>query len=78
VRGNAQSDGIIIPMCDTTEWTSGYVTNIGATLADAGSETTEPGDVGAIEITHRKGQVLPCGISDPIVIKPQHDSCYQG
>ena len=32
VRGNAQIYGTIISMCDTSQWPSGYVTNIGATL----------------------------------------------
>ena len=48
VRGNAQIYGTIISMCDTTQWSSGYVTNIGATLNDGGSETTELGDIGVI------------------------------
>jgi hypothetical protein len=70
VRGNAEIYGTIISMCDTTCWSSGYVTNIGATLNDGGSETTEPGDVGTIEITPDQGQMLPSGISSPIIIKP--------
>ncbi len=63
VRGNAQIYGTIISMCDTSQWTSGYVTNIGATLDDGGSETTEVGDIGIIDITPDKNQMLPSGIS---------------
>jgi hypothetical protein len=70
VRGNAQIHGTIISMCDTTQWTSGYVTNIGATLNDGGSETTVLGDVGVISITPNADQMLPSGILSPIVIKP--------
>lgn len=70
VRGNAQINGTIISMCDTTNWSSGYVTNIGATLDDGGSETTELGDIGTIEITPEEDKMLPSGISSPIVIKP--------
>jgi len=71
VRGNAQIDGTIISMCDTTQWSSGYVTNIGATLDDGGSETTELGDIGTIEITPEEEKMLPSGISSPIVIEPK-------
>jgi len=70
VRGNAQIYGTIISMCDTTPWTSGYVTNIGATLNDGGSETTELGDIGVIDITPKEDMMLPAGISSPIIIKP--------
>ena len=70
VRGNAQIHGTIISMCDTTQWSSGYVTNIGATLDDGGSETTELGDIGVISITPREEQMLPSGITSPIVLKP--------
>ncbi len=69
VRGNAQINGTIISMCDTTGWSSGYVTNIGATLDDGGSETTEAGDVGVIEITPDEEQMLPSGITSPIILK---------
>ncbi len=74
VRGNAQIDGTIISMCDTTRWSSGYVTNIGATLDDGGSETTELGDVGTIEITPEEEKMLPSGITTPIVIKPKRNT----
>ncbi len=70
VRGNAEIIGTIISMCDTTAWTSGYVTNVGATMGDGGSETTEPGDIGVIHITPDPGQMLPSGIQTPIVILP--------
>jgi hypothetical protein len=63
VRGNAQVNGTIISMADTTMYTSGYMTNIGATLDDGGSETTELGDVGVIGITPEQDTMLPSGIS---------------
>ncbi|MBI9016655.1 MAG: pilus assembly PilX N-terminal domain-containing protein [Phycisphaerae bacterium] len=69
VRGNAQIDGTIISMTDTTQWTSGYVTNIGVTLSDGGSETTEIGDIGIINIRPDQEKMLPSGIKTPIVIK---------
>jgi len=78
VRGNAQIYGTIISMCDTTQWSSGYVTNIGATLDDGGSETTEAGDVGVISITPDEDKMLPSGISSPIVIKPLQDTYSEG
>jgi len=78
VRGNSQIFGTIISMCDTTQWSSGYVTNIGATLDDGGSETTELGDIGVISITPEEGQMLPSGIKSPIVIKPLQDTYSEG
>jgi hypothetical protein len=69
VRGNAQIYGTIISMFDTTPYSSGYVTNIGATLDDGGSETTELGDIGTIEITPEADMMLPSGITSPIVIE---------
>jgi hypothetical protein len=78
VRGNAQVFGTIISMCDTTPWSSGYVTNIGATLDDGGSETTELGDVGVIDITPDPDQMLPSGITAPIVIVPMQDTYSEG
>jgi hypothetical protein len=69
VRGNAQIYGTIISMFDTTPYSSGYVTNIGATLDDGGSETTELGDIGTIEITPEADMMLPSGITSPIVIQ---------
>ncbi|MCD4831110.1 MAG: hypothetical protein K8R02_04790 [Anaerohalosphaeraceae bacterium] len=68
VRGNAQINGTIISMCDTTGWSSGFVTNIGATLNDGGSETTELGDIGVITIMPDSQSLLPSGIITPIVI----------
>ena len=70
IRGNAQIDGTIISMCDTTQWPSGYVTNIGATLNDGGSETAEAGDIGTITITPDQDNMLPSGIISPILIEP--------
>ncbi len=70
VRGNAQIYGTIISMADTTAYSSGYVTNIGATLDDGGSETTELGDIGVIAITPEEDKMLPSGVTSPIVIKP--------
>ena len=74
IRGNAQIYGTIISMCDTTAWSSGFVTNIGATLEDGGSETTELGDIGVISITPEEDMMLPSGITSPIIIKPNQDS----
>ena len=68
VRGNAVVRGTIISMCDTTQWSGGYVTNIGCTIYDGGSETTEPGDVGTIDITPEPDKLLPSGIRTPIII----------
>jgi hypothetical protein len=78
VRGNAQIYGTIISMCDTTPWSSGYVTNIGATLDDGGSETTELGDIGVISITPEEDKMLPSGITSPIMIKPLFDTYSEG
>jgi hypothetical protein len=74
VRGNAQIYGTIISMADTTCYKSGYVSNIGATLSDGGSETTDVGDVGVIAITPDKDTMLPSGITSPIVIKPNQST----
>jgi hypothetical protein len=70
IRGNAEVYGTVISMYDTSGYSSGYVSNIGATLGDGGSETTEPGDVGVINITPDPDKMLPSGITTPIVIKP--------
>jgi len=72
VRGNAEIQGTIISMYDSTRHSSGYVTNIGATLDDGGSETTELGDVGVISITPQADTMLPSGITSPIIIKPDN------
>jgi len=74
VRGNAEVFGTIISMADTSSYTSGYVSNIGATSDDGGSETTDPGDVGVINITPDPDKLLPSGITTPIVIKPLQDT----
>jgi hypothetical protein len=78
VRGNAQIYGTIISMCDTTQWDEGYVTNIGATLGDGGSETTDPGDAGVISITPEEDKMLPSGITSPIVIEPSQNTYSEG
>ena len=70
IRGNAKICGTIISMCDTTQWSLGYVTNIGATLDDGGSETAELSETGIISITPDRNQMLPGGIKTPIIIKP--------
>ncbi|MGA2914522.1 MAG: hypothetical protein ABSE89_00635 [Sedimentisphaerales bacterium] len=70
IRGNAEIYGTVISMYDTSGYSSGYVSNIGATLNDGGSETTEPGDVGVINITPDPSKLLPSGITSPIAIKP--------
>ncbi len=41
IRGNANIEGTIISMADTSSYSSGYVSNIGATLADGGFATKE-------------------------------------
>lgn len=74
VRGNANIYGTIISMCDTTQWSSGYVTNIGATLDDGGSETTSLGDIGTIEIEPDQDKMLPAGINTDIIIVPKQSS----
>jgi hypothetical protein len=78
VRGNAQVYGTIVSMADTTMYPSGYVTNIGATLDDGGSETTQPGDVGTIDITPAEDKLLPSGISSPVIIKPDPKTYSEG
>jgi hypothetical protein len=70
IRGHAQIYGTIISMFDTSSYPSGYVSNIGATLGDGGSETTDPGDVGVITITPDPTKLLPSGVTSPIIIKP--------
>lgn len=74
IRGNAEIYGTIISMADTTMYSSGYVSNIGATLDDGGSETTDVSDVGVIAITPDKDTMLPSGITSPIVIKPNQST----
>ncbi len=74
IRGHAQIYGTIISMFDTSSYASGYVSNIGATLGDGGSETTDPGDVGVIDITPDGDKMLPCGITSPIILKPNKNT----
>jgi hypothetical protein len=74
VRGNAEVYGTIISMADTTGCPSGYVSNIGATLNDGGSETVAVGDIGTINVTPDTTKMLPSGITTPIVIKPDQTS----
>ena len=64
IRGNAEIYGTVISMCDTSNWTSGYVTNIGATLNDGGSETTSIEDIGTIDITPDTEQSLFPGLKE--------------
>ena len=78
IRGNAQIHGTIISMCDTTQWSSGYVTNIGATLDDGGSETADLGEIGTINITPDKKQTLPNGIKTPIIFKALKETYSEG
>ena len=74
IRGNAEINGTVLSMCDTTQWSSGYVSNIGATLGDGGNETTEPGDVGTISVTPNPDNLLPSGMVTPIVIQMDGNS----
>jgi len=78
IRGNAQVNGTIISMCDTTGWDSGYVTNIGTTLGDGGSETTELGNVSTISIRPEEGRKLPSGITSPIVLITLQETYSEG
>jgi hypothetical protein len=78
VRGNAQIYGTIISMFDTSSYSSGYVSNIGATTDDGGSETTMLGDAGVITITPNPNQMLPSGIKTPIVIKMNQETYSEG
>ncbi len=64
IRGNAEIFGTVISMCDTSQWTNGYVTNIGATLDDGGSETTSIEDIGTINITPDTKQSLFPGLKE--------------
>ena len=74
IRGNAKILGTVISMCDTSNWTSGYVTNIGATLDDGGSETTSIEDIGTIEVTPDPEQSLFPGLKEyPCTISLQAD-----
>ncbi len=77
IRGNAEIFGTVISMCDTSQWTSGFVTNIGATLNDGGSETTSVEDVGTINITPDREQTLFPGLKEypcTISLSPQFNT----
>ena len=78
VRGSAQIYGTVISMCDTTRWLFGNVTNIGATLDDGGSETTELSDIEVISITPDPDKMLPSGIMSHIIIKPIKETYSEG
>ncbi len=78
VRGNAQIYGTIISMFDTSGYSSGYVSNIGATTDDGGSETTMVGDAGTITITPNPNQMLPSGVKTPIIIKSMQETYSEG
>ena len=72
VRGNADIYGTIISTYDTSAHSSGYITNIGA-ADDGGSESS--GYVGGtITITPNPDQLLPSGITSPIVIRPLNNT----
>ena len=76
VRGNAQIDGTIISMYDTSSHRSGYVTNIGF-ADDGGSESSalDPADdVGVIEICPDPSRLLPSGMRSPIIIASDGNS----
>jgi hypothetical protein len=64
-------------MADTSAYSSGYVTNIGATEFDGGTETTEAGDIGTIEITPTPDQMLPSGITTPVIFDLDSNSYYE-
>ncbi|MEJ2647375.1 MAG: pilus assembly PilX N-terminal domain-containing protein [Sedimentisphaerales bacterium] len=78
IRGSAEIHGSIISMCDTSQWPSGYVTNIGATLEDGGSETAELGRFGVINITPDRNQSLPGGIRTPIIVTNLQETYSEG
>ena len=80
IRGNAQVNGTIISMYDTSGYPSGYVSNIGATTKDGGTETVAVavGDIGTIDITPNPNQLLPSGVMSPIVIEPLQDTYSEG
>ncbi len=69
VRGNAEINGTIISMYDTSRHPEGYISNIGF-ADDGGSEGGVPEDVGVIRITCSPDKLLPSGVTSPIVIKP--------
>lgn len=72
VRGNARLYGTIISMFDTSNYSSGYVTNIGAAV-DGGSESVGYTG-GTIEITPDSENLLPSGITTPVIISPVNNT----
>ncbi len=72
VRGNAEIHGTIISMFDTSAYSSGYITNIGA-ADDGGSEGAGYAG-GTIEITPDPDQLLPSGITTPIIVQPRYET----
>lgn len=68
VYGDATIHGTIISMYDTSAHSSGYITNIGD-REDGGSESYGTIE-GQINITPNPEQMLPSGITSPIIIKP--------
>lgn len=73
IRGNAEVNGTIISTYDTSAHSDGYVSNIGF-ADDGGSEGGVPEDVGTINITPDPTNLLPSGITTPIVITPLQDT----
>lgn len=72
VYGDATIHGTIISMYDTNSHPSGFITNIGD-REDGGSESY--GTIqGQIDITPDPDQLLPSGISSPIVIQPDQST----
>lgn len=68
IRGNATIEGTIVSMYDTSPFTSGYVTNIGA--ADDGGDEGAGYIGGTITITPNPEQLMPSGITTAIEIRP--------
>ena len=72
VYGDATIHGTIISMYDTSAHSSGYITNIGD-REDGGSESYGTIE-GQIEITPDPDQMLPSGITSPIIIQPDQNT----
>jgi hypothetical protein len=68
VRGNATIYGTIISTYDTTPYTSGYITNIGA--ADDGGSESVGYTGGTITIVPPQDKLLPSGIMSPVIMNP--------
>jgi hypothetical protein len=70
IRGIVNIDGTIISMYDTKMYSSGYVTNIGSTDDDGGSEGGAfSGE--EINISPSQAQILPQGLKANIVVCPE-------